>query len=472
MSMGRILVVEDDDSLRRVTQAQLTKWGYEASEASDVSQARDILHREPKELVITDLNLPDGSGLDLLKEIRANYPDTAVIIVTAYGTIETAVDAIKCGAYDYITKPVHPDELKTRVNRALERYRLIDEVRVLRSAIDKKFGFESMVGTSAALMQVLDVAASVAHTDATVLIRGETGTGKELLAKAIHFNSTRRQRPFTIISCGSIPRDLLESELFGYTKGSFTGAYTHKKGKVEAADGGTVMLDEIGEMPVDLQVRVLRLVQEHEIEKIGATTSQKVNVRILAATHRDLEERVRAGLFREDLYFRLAVIPVVLPPLRDRREDIPILAEEFFARCKRKHGRPDLYLPAPLMPHFVSYRWPGNVRELENVIERIVLLSRSDEVTLMDLPASIRDAAPAAPVQQVPIETDGLSLEAVERELIVHALRKFDWNQTAAARYLDISRKTLMYRIAKHGIEKDMTEVQVDKARSAVSDRD
>ena len=452
--MNRILVVEDDESLRRVTQAQLERSRYETAVAVDVSQALEVLQRNPVDLVITDLNLPDLSGLELLKRVRAEYPDTAVVIMTAYGTIETAVEAIKCGAYDYITKPVHPDELRALVSRVFEHRSLVEEVRALRSTVDRKYGFENIIGSSSALLHVLDAAASVAHTDATVLVLGETGTGKELLAKAIHVNSPRRERPFVIISCGSIPRELLESELFGHIKGSFTGAFTHKKGKVELADGGTVFLGEIGEMPMDLQVRVLRLVQEHEIEKIGATTSQKVNVRIIAATHRNLENRVEEGLFREDLYYRLAVIPITLPPLRDRKEDIPGLVEEFFERAKRKHRKPEMSLSPVLMAYFMSYRWPGNVRELENLTERLVLLSHSDVVTPDSLPGSLREGHAIVETPRVPAEM-GMTLSSVEREMIVQALRRFGWNQTKAARHLDISRKTLMYRIAKYGIEKE-----------------
>jgi len=297
------------------------------------------------------------------------------------------------------------------------------------------------------------------------LILGETGTGKELLAKAIHANSPRRARPFVIISCGSIPRDLLESELFGHIRGSFTGAYTHKKGKVELADGGTVFLDEIGEMPMELQVRVLRLVQEHEIEKIGAANSQKVNVRIIAATHRNLESRVAEGHFREDLYYRLTVVPIELPPLRERKDDIPALVEEFFERAKRKHGKPQMYLPAALMPHFVNYRWSGNIRELENVVERLVLLGSTDEVSLSQLPEVLRSGpSNIIEVPRIPIaETERMSLEAVEREVIVQALRRFNWNQTQAARHLDISRKTLVYRIAKYGIEKKASVSREDE---------
>jgi two-component system NtrC family response regulator len=474
MNTGHILVVEDDESLRRATQAQLERAGYEVSAAADAAEALAILQRTPPSLVISDLNLPDMSGMDLLKKIHTDYPETMVVIVTAYGTIETAVEAIKCNAYDYLTKPVHPDELRALVGRALERQRLLDEVRILRSNIDRKYGFENIIGNSEPLLQVLDSAAAVAQTDATVLIRGETGTGKELLAKAIHFNSPRRDRPFVVISCGSIPRELLESELFGHIKGSFTGAMNHKRGKVEIADGGTVFLDEIGEMPLDLQVRVLRLVQEREIEKIGATQAQKINVRIIAATHRDLEARVAEGLFREDLYYRLSVIPVVLPPLRDRKDDIISLAAEFFERSKRKHGKTDLSLPPRLLPYFSNYRWPGNIRELENLVERIVLLSQSDEVTVRDLPEALRAAVPAdesaaeqpAEAARALASTEGLSLKAAERELIIQALRKCYWNQTQAARQLDISRKTLMYRIAKYGIEKEVSPGRPRKVRA------
>jgi len=460
MSASRILVVEDDESLRRVTQLQLERCGYQVSAAEDVPQALELLEKEPKELVITDLNLPGESGLDLLKKIKAEHPETSVVMVTAYGTIETAVEAMKAGAYDYITKPVHPDELRSLVGRVLERHRLLEEVRALRSTLDQKYGFENIVGRSRALLHVLDSASRVAHTDATVLILGETGTGKELLAKAIHVNSPRKERPFVTINCGAIPGELLESELFGYVKGSFTGALSHKKGKVEMADGGTLFLDEIGEMPLDLQVRVLRLLQQREIDKVGATKSITVDVRIIAATHRNLEERIAAGAFREDLYYRLAVIPIQLPPLRERREDILEFVHTFLERAKAKYGRVGLRLPSSLLPYLENYRWPGNVRELENLIERIVLLSRTDEVTLNDLPAVIRTEAAPAPAESVEApkgapQPELLGLEAAEREMILNALRKANWNQSQAARLLEISRKTLLYRMNKYGIEKE-----------------
>jgi DNA-binding NtrC family response regulator len=455
MNFGRILVVEDDDSLRRVTQAQLEKCRYQTAAAGDADEALQILEKGPRELVLVDLNLPGMSGLELLRKIRADYPETTVVMVTAFGSIETAVEAMKSGAYDYLTKPVHPDELRAVVSRVLERHRLIEEVRVLRSTVDQKYGFENIIGRSRTLLEVLDAASRVAHSDATVLILGETGTGKELLAKAIHFNSSRKQQPFVVINCGSIPHDLLESELFGHIKGSFTGALAHKKGKVEIADGGTVFLDEIGEMPPDLQVRVLRLIQEREIEKVGSPNPQKVNVRIIAATHRNLPALVAEGKFREDLYYRLSVIPIELPPLRNRHGDIPEFVHEFFERSKRKHARPELQFPPSLVPSLENYPWPGNVRELENVIERIVLLCRSNEVTLADFPDSIRQASAEAESDKPPVPEKGISLEAAERDLIVSALRLHNWNQSQAARYLNISRKTLMYRMTKHKIEKD-----------------
>ena len=463
---GRILVVEDNDNLRYVMQVQLERSGYETCVAVTVAEALELLQRQPQDLVISDLNLPDGTGIDLLKSIRTLYPETTVVIVTAYGTIETAVEAIRCGAYDYLTKPVHPDELGAMVRRAFERHHLIEEVRVLRSTVDRKYGFENILGSSRPLMQVLDAAASVAHSDATVLILGETGTGKELLAKAIHFNSARRHGPFVVISCGSIPSGLLESELFGHIKGSFTSAHTHKKGKIEIADGGTVFLDEIGDMPLDLQVRVLRLVEEHEIEKIGSVYSQKVDVRILAATHRNLEARAAEGLFREDLYYRLSVVPIELPPLRDRVEDIPALVSEFFERAKRKHQKPDLEFSPDLMPYFLRHRWPGNVRELEHMVERIVVLCRSRSVTLADLPALLRSGESVQTGSKPPVSTGNTSLEAIERDLIVQCLRKFGWNQSKTARHLAITRKALMYRIAKHGIEREDV-AQADAASSA-----
>ncbi|HEY7338588.1 MAG TPA: sigma-54 dependent transcriptional regulator [Bryobacteraceae bacterium] len=464
MSAAKILVVEDDLALQRVMQVQIANMGPHVDVASDVPHALEILRADSHELVITDLNLPGSSGLDLLKTIRSEYPDTTVLLMTAYGTVETAVQAMKSGAYDYLTKPLHIYELKALIGRVLERSRLIDEVRTLRSTIDSKYGFGSILGHSSSLLRVLESAAHVAPTDATVLILGETGTGKELLAKAMHFNSARRERPFVVINCGAIPRELLESELFGHVRGAFTGAFTHKKGKAEVADGGTIFLDEIGEMPLALQVRLLRLVQEREIEKVGAANQIKVDVRIVAATHRNLEELVKQGQFREDLYYRLAVVPLTLPPLRERKDDIPELVQHFFEAGKQRHGRDNLKLPASLMAHFQNYDWPGNVRELENAVSRIVVLGRGEQVSLADLPPFLHSSPPTVEPEKMVLPEEGLSLDGLERNVILAALRKFRGNQSKAARYLAITRKVLLTRITKHGIKKAEVHRPQDQA--------
>ncbi len=448
----RILVVDDDESLRRVTQVQLEQSGYRVLTAVNGEEGLRALEQSGADLVLTDLKMPGMSGLELLKRIRAEYAGTTVIVMTAYGTVETAVQAMRAGAYDYITKPVNIDELRLTIARALERVELVEQVQALRASLDRKYGFENILGRSKALLTVLDLAARASGTDSTVLVRGETGTGKELLAKAIHFNSRRRERPFVTINCGAIPKDLLESELFGHVKGSFTGAVAHKRGRIELADGGTLFLDEIGELPVELQVKMLRLIQQGEIEKVGATEPNTVDVRTIAATHRNLLAMAEDGAFREDLYYRLAVIELELPPLRDRPEDIPELVEQFFARAKEKHGREALTLPPALIPYFAAYRWPGNVRQLENVVERLVVLARGDEVSVEDLPDFLRVERPAREALHLELPPQGISLEAVERELIERALEKFEGNQTQAARYLDISRKTLIYRMEKYGI--------------------
>ena len=364
------------------------------SEAADGEQALAAIAKEPPALVLTDLKMPGLSGLELLARIRSEYPEVPAVIITAFGTIQSAVQAMRVGAYDYLTKPIDYEELAIVVNRVLEHFRLVAEVQNLRTSLDRKYGFENIIGHSEALLSLLDTAARAAQSESTILIHAETGTGKELLARAIHFNSRRRDKPFITINCGAIPRELLESELFGHVKGSFTGAVTHKTGKVEMADRGTLFLDEIGEMPGELQVKVLRLIQQGELEKVGATSPVKVDVRFVAATHRNLQAMIEDGTFREDLYYRLAVIPLELPPLRDRAEDIPELVQHFFLKTREKQGRPNLVLPPALLPRFQDYRWPGNIRELENVIERVVVLARGNEITLRDLPDFLQRERP------------------------------------------------------------------------------
>jgi DNA-binding NtrC family response regulator len=455
MNNGRILVVDDDDSLRRVTQFQLAQAGYQVSAAGSGMAALTALEKASFDLVVTDLNMPGMSGMDFLRTLRAENREIPIIIVTAYGSIESAVEAMKAGAYDYITKPVNNEELLLVIQRALAHSHLLEEVRTLRQDLNRKYGFENIVGNAGSLLYVLDMASRAAQSSATVIIHGETGTGKELLAKAIHFNSPRGDKPFVTINCSAIPRDLIESELFGHVKGAFTGALTHKKGKVELAQGGTLFLDEIGELSPDLQVKLLRLIQQGEIEKVGSTLSEKVDVRILVATHRNLPAMVEDGTFREDLYYRLAVIPLELPPLRERVEDIPLLVQHFFVESKVKHNRNDLILPFSLLSNFCQYRWPGNVRELENIVERLVILARGPEITLADLPETLRQEWTPGKTELIELSPQGVSLERIEKELILWALKKTQWNQTHAAALLDISRKTFLYRMEKHGIPKE-----------------
>ena len=450
MKRNHILVVDDDSSLRRVMKMQLEEAGYQVSLASDGGAAWLMLQDMQPQLIITDLRMPT-TGLELLDRIGKAGMQTTVIVVTAFGTIETAVEAMRMGAYDYVTKPLDFEALVLVVHRAMERQNLIEEVHSLRSALDRRYGFKGIVGQSKGLLRVLDQAARVAQHDATVLILGETGTGKELVARAIHQSSRRSSGPFIAVNCGAIPADLVESELFGYMRGAFTGAVTNKSGRIESADGGTLFLDEIGELPLEAQVKLLRVLQESEITKLGASTSTKVDVRVIAATHRNLTAMIEDGTFREDLYYRLAVVPLTLPPLRERREDIPELIDVLFQQAKERHGLLDVRLSPAVHQRLISYRWPGNVRQLENVLERMLLLSPTEMITLDDLPEELLPSSANLTGLWSDLPEGGISLEAIERELIGRALEKFAGNQTQAARYLDISRRTLIYRMEKHG---------------------
>jgi two-component system NtrC family response regulator len=449
----RILVVDDDSSVRRVMKMQLEEAGYDVALACDGDEARCRIDELRPKLVITDLRMPASDGIDLLRHVRDQQLETTVIIITAFGSIETAVEAMKAGAYDYVTKPIDYDALTLVVHRAMERQSLLEEVRNLRAALDRKYGFENIIGRSKVLLRVLEQASRVAAADSTVLIRGETGTGKELLARAIHHNSARRSQPFCTINCAAIPKELLESELFGYQRGAFSGAYTAKLGKVELADGGTLFLDEVGELPAEMQVKLLRLLQQGEIEKLGSAQTGKVDVRVIAATNRNLQAMIEDGTFRDDLYYRLAVVPLELPPLRERRDDIPELAQHIFAAVKERQRRPDVRLAPSVTSRLTNYRWPGNIRELENVIERMVVLAAADQIGDDDLPPEIRSVPQARDSFLLELPEQGVSLEAVERELLVRALEKHNWNQSQAARYLDISRRTLIYRMEKHGLK-------------------
>jgi two-component system NtrC family response regulator len=457
MPTESILIVDDDSSVRRVMQMQLSEAGYDVKVAASGNDALRIATESHPKLIITDLRMPDLDGIELLRRLSENEIQTTVIMVTAFGSIETAVQAMRLGAYDYITKPIDYDALQLAVQRAMERQSLIDEVRNLRSALDRRYGFENIIGHSKSLLRVLEMAARVAQHDSTVLIHGETGTGKELLARAIHYNSRRRNHSFVTINCGAIPRDLIEAELFGYFRGAFTGANTNKPGKVELADGGTLFLDEVGELPLESQVKLLRLIQQGEVERVGGTAPRIINVRIVAATNRNLSAMVEDGTFREDLFYRLAVVPLYLPPLRERKEDIPEIAEHLFQKAKTQHGMQNLRVAPSVIARLSAHRWPGNIRELENVVERMLVLSNGQQITDQDLPAELRAVSHSPANSSILLEfpEEGISLESIERELLLRALEKAGGNQTKAARYLDISRRTFIYRMEKHGIRQE-----------------
>ena len=447
-----ILVVDDDDSQRRLIEFWLKEEGYSVVTASDGHGGLQTFTEKTPALVITDIRMPGLSGLDLLGRIKAINTDTPVILITAFGTVGDAVDAMKLGAADYVLKPLNAEELKVNVQRALEHQQLVDENRYLRDFSDVAFRFENLVAGSRKMHEVFKLAAQVARRDSTVLVTGESGTGKELLAKAIHQNSLRAAKPFITVNCGAIPETLIESELFGHRKGSFTGAIADRVGKFEAANEGTVFLDEIGELPINLQVRLLRVIQEREIDKIGFPKPIPVNVRLIAATNRDLRTLIEDGQFREDLFYRLSVVTVELPPLRERRDDIPLLLTHFLKKHCTRYELPVPSINDDALELLTRYDWPGNVRELENVIEHFVVVGSSDVVGVKDLPPQIRHANSRVTSISLKLPDEGIDLEEVEKEILLQALERNQWNQTKAARYLNLSRKTLIYRMEKFGL--------------------
>jgi two-component system NtrC family response regulator len=444
----RILVVDDEPAQRELVSGFLRKQGFDVAEASDGSGALARFKREPFDLVLTDQRMPDLSGLDVLQGVRAVTPEAGVIVMTAYGTIETAVRAIKAGAADYLTKPLNLDELLHRIHSVRERQRLLTENRELREALVDRHRIEGIIGESGRMQEALSLVRRVAPSDATVLIRGESGTGKELIARALHHASPRASGPMVSVNCAALPETLLESELFGHERGAFTGAVTTRKGRFELADGGSLFLDEIGDLPPHLQVKLLRVLQEREIERVGSARSIPVNVRMLAATHRDLEGLVREGRFRDDLYYRINVVTIALPALRERREDLPLLIDHFLRRFSAKSGKSIRGLTAQAREALLRYDYPGNVRELENLIERAVVLTRDDVVGLPDLPLTLHESA------QDPERPAGLvaAVEGLERRMIRDALGRAGGVQTRAAEMLGISERVLRYKLRKYGL--------------------
>jgi two-component system NtrC family response regulator len=444
----KILIIDDDPSLRRVLEYNLQQEGYDVYAAESGEEGVRALGEFTPELVITDLKMPGMDGFSVLREVKERSPDTLVIIITAFGAIETAVEAMKLGAYDYITKPFNRDELKLVVRKALQVTSLSTENRQLREELSDKVDFRNIVGISREMEKVFQVVRKVANTDATVLITGESGTGKELVAKAIHSLSSRKSAPFVPINCAAIPRDLLESELFGHVKGAFTGAIKDKTGKFMQADGGTLFLDEVGELPLDLQPKLLRALQERVVEPVGGTDSRQLDVRVVAATNLDLEQAMSDGSFREDLYYRLSVIPVHMPPLRERREDIPLLLRHFADR----HGCEGVSFEGDALDVLTGYHWPGNVRELENTVERLLIMRNGDTISREEVPEKIRSGGKVAAPGVVNLPDEGYPLEQLEREVVVEALRRNNWNRANAARFLRIPRHVLIYRMEKYGI--------------------
>lgn len=453
-----ILVIDDDDSLRQVVEYNLGEEGYAVLTAADGTRGLQLFQANNVDLVLTDVRMPEMDGLELLTRLKAMQPDLPVIVLTAFGTINAAVEAIKLGAFDYLTKPFPRDQLKSAVRKALEVADLAQENRYLRQVVAERFSFATMIAGSRAMRSVTDLAARVAQTDTTVLLDGESGTGKELLAKGIHFHSNRSRFPFVTINCGAIPEQLLESELFGHRRGSFTGAVADKRGKFEAAERGTIFLDEVGELPLLLQVKLLRVLQEREIDKVGEARPIKIDVRVIAATNRDLDKMVADGTFRDDLYYRLAVVSIRMPPLRERADDIPLLVDHFLAKHAERLSRPRPIVDKSVYSAFNLYHWPGNVRELENVIERALVLDRDQTIGLDDLPERLRAKQQRLGNLRLELPDEGISLEDVERELLLAALEKNNWNQTRAAAYLNITRSTLLYRMQKFGLERDKAD--------------
>ncbi len=456
MKHANILLVDDDRNFLRVLTYQVQELGFHATPVSSPKEALDRLSSEKVDLVVTDLKMPEMDGLQLLAAIRQSFTQLPVIVLTAHGSIDKAVEAIKLGASDFLTKPFEKEEMHQTIITALKMADLIEENRALARAVGKRFDFVGLVGSSKKLHDVIEMGEQLAEVDTTVLILGESGTGKELLARAIHYHSPRGNRPFVVVNCGAIPENLIESELFGYRKGAFTGAVSDKKGKFEAADTGTVLLDEVAELPLNMQVRLLRVLQQKEIDIVGDPRPKKVDVRIIAATNQDLQVMTSEGKFREDLYYRLSVAPLVLPSLRERREDIPLLVHHFLEKLRARFGK-DVSLQPDVMSELQSYHWPGNVRELENIVERMVVFNKTGTIEMADVPPHLLRANRSVGFGNVVMKLpdDGFSLEELERNLLYEALRRHGWNQSQAARYLGITRNTLIYRMQKYGLRED-----------------
>ena len=441
-----ILIVDDEDATRELCRDIALEMGLEVHTASTTNEALEILEQSAVDIVVTDLRVPQLGGLELLKRIGSNQPNTSVMVLTQYGTIETAVAATRLGARDYVTKPFHVEELRAKIERLIQSVELDHENRVLREQLRTRPGFGGLIGVSAKMQRVYKMVEKVSQHNYPVLILGESGTGKELVARSIHFMGVRQNKPFVPVDCSGLVPTLIESELFGYVKGAFTGAQHARTGLLETGNGGTVFLDEIGDLPVDLQAKLLRALQEREIRPVGATERVRIDLRIIAATHRDLESAIRTGVFRQDLYFRLNVVQVKLPPLRERKSDIPLLVN-FFLEKFSDPQRPIRTISEDAMRRLMAYDWPGNVRELENAVERAVALGSGPILHIADLPSNLQQSSSDKLLESNELTT----LDEMERRAILRALQETSGDKLAAARLLGIGKTTLYRKLKQYG---------------------
>ncbi|MFN9069223.1 MAG: sigma-54-dependent transcriptional regulator [Bdellovibrionales bacterium] len=454
----RILVVDDEESIREFLEIMLKKEGYEITLAEDGAKAKEVLAKKSFDMIISDLQMPNMNGIELLKHVKDSSPDTVFMMITAFGTTETAVEAMKMGAYDYITKPFKIDEVRLNITNALRSKNLEIENRSLKKELVKEYSFQNIIGNSQAMHQIYDLIKRVSQAPTNILVTGESGTGKEVVAKAIHYNGPLKDRPFVTINCGAIPENLMESEMFGHKKGSFTGAVSDKSGLFEVADGGTLFLDEVGELPITIQVKLLRAIQERVIRRVGATEDMKVEVRIIAATNRNLEDMVQKGTFRQDLFYRLNVINIKTPPLRDRKEDIPILAQHFLKKYNDKLSKSINGISDEAMEVLKKYDYPGNVRELENMIERTVALEGGSTILPESLPplVSTPSGRKMASSHEIEVTDDGVDLDKVmgqiEKELLIKAIHTAGGVKKRAAKLLNITFRSMRYRVEKYNL--------------------
>jgi DNA-binding NtrC family response regulator len=458
MANEHLLFIDDSPEVLTLFYKFLSREGFGVDITSDGSEGISYIDKKHYDIIFTDLKMPIVDGMGVLRHVKEHSPDSICIIMTAYGTIENAVEAIKSGAFDYLTKPLDIDEIKIVIQRGLEHQNLKRENISLRNQLKKKCRFKNIIGEREKIQKLFETIEKVADTESTILIMGESGTGKELFAKAIYYRSRRQIAPFITVNCAAIPNELLESELFGHEKGAFTDAIRTRIGRFELANGGTIFLDEIGDMTLSLQSKLLRVLQEHQFERIGGVKSIQTDIRIIAATHQDLKKAVEEGKFREDLYYRLNVIPIEIPPLRERKTDIVLLVNHFLKQFNNNNNRCIREIDQEVMNRLTQYHWPGNVRELENVIERMVTLSSGDTITLQDLPEMLRNYPGEKPSVTYEIPEGGISLDVAvnefEKKLIIQALNKKGWIKNKAAQFLNVNRTTLVEKMKRKNIHR------------------